>query len=380
MSLTKSVLIELLPATWPAPATPPDSLLRAEKAGPYQMDVLFALMFTALWTRPPVRYGFSLADTWAWMRYIPALSSSGELRLCEAWNTLDPHQKTVLSEDFGVGFTTWFLYRELGFLRYSDTLWVINTLQPGAFQLGPSAKRGQQKSPDYIAEDRHGNLSVLECKGTQTSRQRLIDAIKGGIPQKQNLKMVGGGQLTHSLVAGLFIPQFHSAQDPVLIVADPERPSISEVLGRYSRGEIRRGISQIAYAKELATLGFAQTANAVARAKDSLERVDDAFSIDLQMRRPGRSITDDQIVNRREYVWDAPTRMADDLLIEGARFEVTLPAVEADYLRRCSSADLLGERTRDESEGSDWTAEVDGAEAVLKSPMGTTFRLSLLLA
>ena len=380
MPLTKSVLIELLPATWPAPATPPASLLRAEKAGPYQMDVLFALIFTALWTRPPVRYGFSLADTWAWMRYIPALCSSGELRLCEAWNSLDPHQKTVLSEDFGVGFTTWFLYRELGFLRYSDTLWVINTLQPGAFQLGPSAKRGQRKSPDYIAEDRHGDFSVLECKGTQASRQGLINAIKRGIPQKQNLQAVGGGQLTHSLVAGLFIPQFHSAEHPVLIVADPERPSINEVLGRYSRGEIRRGVSQIAYAKELATLGFAQTANAVARTKDSLERVDDAFSIDLQMQRPERSINDDQIVARREYVWDAPTRTSDDLLIEGARFEATLPAVEADQLRRCSSPDLLGERKRDESEGNDWTAEVDGAEAVLKSPMGTTFRLSLLLA
>lgn len=300
--------------------------------------------------------------------------------MCEAWTTLDPHQKTVLSGDFGVGFTTWFLNRELGLVKYSDTLWVINTLQPGAFQLGPSARRGPRKSPDYIAEDRLGNYSVLECKGTQSSRQGLIDAIERGIPQKQNLQAVGGAQLAHSLVAGLFVPQFGSAEQPVLMVADPEWPSLKEVLGKYSRDQIRRGVTQVAYAKELATLDLAQTANAVARAKDSPERIDDAFARDLGMRRPERRVNRDIVVTSREYIWDSPTRISEDLVATGVRFEGTLPAEEVDQLRRGGSPELLGERKRDESAGGDWRAEVSEADAVLKSPLGSTFRLSLLPA
>jgi hypothetical protein len=58
-----------------------------------------ALVFAALWTRPPVRYGFSLSDCWAWLRYFPAIAVNSELRLREEWTSLDPHYKTVLSGD-----------------------------------------------------------------------------------------------------------------------------------------------------------------------------------------------------------------------------------------------------------------------------------------
>ena len=181
-----------------------------------------ALMFTALWTRPPVRYGFSLADCWAWLRYFPAIAPTPDLRLCDEWTTLDPHQKTVLSGDFGVGFTTWLLSQTLGFTKYSDTLWVVNTLAPGAFRLASTASRGPRKSPDYIAESITGELSVLECKETQTSRASLVAALGRGIPQKANLQAIGATPLRHSLVAGLFIPQFHNSESAVIMVADPD--------------------------------------------------------------------------------------------------------------------------------------------------------------
>jgi hypothetical protein len=377
--LTKRVHIELLTDTWSPPAIPPAELTRIEQTGPYAMDVLCALVFTALWTRPPVRYGFSLADTWAWMRYLPALCFTPELRLCEEWTTLDPHQKTVLSGDFGVGFTTWLLNRELGFVKYSDTLWVVNALQPGVFRLGPSTKRGPRKSPDYIAEDRNGDYSVVECKGTQSTRQSLIEAIERGIPQKQNLQTVGGVHLAHSLVAGLFVPQYECAEVPVLIVADPPaKESLSQTLGKYSRDQIRRGVSQVAYAKELATLDLAQTANALVRAKESSETIASALARDLQARRPERSVERDQVVTRREYVWDAPARIDDDLVVAGVRFEGILPPGEFELLRTMSSPELLGELKRDTSQGNDWHADVGELSATLRSPLGSTFRISLL--
>jgi hypothetical protein len=204
--LSKSVKLELLLDTWKAPTSPPAALTSALQTSPLDINFLGALIFSALWTRPPITYGFSLSDCWAWLRYFPAIASTPDLRLCDAWTTLDPHHKTVLSGDFGVGFTTWFLKQTLGFVKYSDTLWVVNTLSPGAFRLASSARRGPRKSPDYIAEDSQGNLSVLECKGGQCSRKDLLDSMERGVPQKTNVKAIGATQLQHSLVAGLFVP------------------------------------------------------------------------------------------------------------------------------------------------------------------------------
>src|SRR6185436_8598112 len=138
MPLDKRVDVELMVNSWQSPTTPPASLTTAAQSSPTTINILCALAFTALWTRPPVRYVFSLSDCWAWLRYFPAIATTPELGLCDAWTTLDPHQKTVLSGDFGVGFTTWLLNRTLGFVKYSDTLWVVNTLSPGAFRLASS--------------------------------------------------------------------------------------------------------------------------------------------------------------------------------------------------------------------------------------------------
>ena len=145
MALNKRLDVEVLVDTWKAPTMVPAALTLAAQNSPLTIDFLCALIFTALWTRPPIRYGFSLSDCWAWLRYLPAIAPTQDLRLCDAWTTLDPHHKTVLSGDFGVGFTTWFLNQTLDFVKFSDTLWVVNTLSPGAFRLASSARRGPRK-------------------------------------------------------------------------------------------------------------------------------------------------------------------------------------------------------------------------------------------
>jgi hypothetical protein len=267
MPINKSLDIEVLENTWSPPSLVPSELLA--QTSPVDIDFLCALLFTALWTRPPVRYGFSLSDCWAWLRYLPAIAPTTDLRLCDEWTTLDPHHKTVLSGDFGVGFTTWFLYQTLGLVKFSDTLWVVNTLSPGAFRLRSSARRGPRKSPDYIAEDISGNFSVLECKGSQCSRNALMDAMQRGVPQKANVRTIGSTQLQHSLVAGLFIPQFENEDTAAIIVADPEWDTFKERLAPFSRQEIGRAITQVAQAKELAMLELPHTANTLVHAEGS---------------------------------------------------------------------------------------------------------------
>jgi hypothetical protein len=379
MPLNKRVDIEVLVDTWAAPATPPAALTTAAQSSPNSIDVLSALAFIALWTRPPVRYGFSLSDCWAWLRYLPAIAATQDLRLCDAWTTLDPHHKTVLSGDFGVGFTTWFLNRTLDFVRYSDTLWVVNTLSPGAFRLASSARRGPQKSPDYIAEDSNGNFSVLECKGAQSSRTGLLGAIERGVPQKANVQAIGAIQLQHSLVAGLFIPQFDNSDTAAIVIGDPEWDEFKERLSHFSREEIGRAVSQVAYAKELAMLELPNTANTLVRAEGSEETVTSAIRRDLSWERAAnRRVTAEGVRVEREYRWSEPAKVAENLVISGIRFEGVLPGADVESLETLISPGEHGEQKRSDSLGKKWIVEQSDKAVSLQSPFGTTFKLTLL--
>lgn len=131
------------------------------------------LIHTALWTRPPVSSGIHLSDFWAWLRYYPAISEHHtELRLCEEWTDIDPHQKTILSDELGVGFTTYFLAEKLGCIGFMDTSYLQKRFK-NHFSSKSKSRRGSSKSPDYVSIDSSRSLYILECKGTQTSRSAL---------------------------------------------------------------------------------------------------------------------------------------------------------------------------------------------------------------
>jgi hypothetical protein len=379
MPLNKRVEIEVLVDTWKAPAIAPAALISAAQCSPLTIDFLCALIFTALWTRPPVRYGFSLSDCWAWLRYLPAIASTQELRLCEAWTTLDPHQKTVLSGDFGVGFTTWFLNQTLDFVKFSDTLWVVNTLSPGAFQLASSARRGPKKSPDYIAEDSNGNFSVLECKGGQSTRKELLASMERGITQKANLQTIGTTQLQYSLVAGLFIPQFDNSDGAAIVIGDPEWDELKGRLSHFSREEIGRAVSQVAYSKELALLELPNTANTLVRAQGSEETINRAITRDLSWERPSnRHMTSDSLLVEHEYRWSQGAKLADNVVASGIRFRGSLPLKDLEMLKTVISPAEYGNEKRSDSLGKNWVLRPSNTATTLQSPFGATFELSLL--
>lgn len=206
----------------PQPA--PTPLLK--RAGSRQVDVLGGLLYTAYVTRPPTVYGFHLCDYWAWLRYLPAIAASGDLRLCEDWDNVDGHQKAVLSDELGVGFTTQFVSEVFNCSGFTDTLYVVNVLSPTKFSLKSGVKRGPRKSPDYIARYGTSNYIVLECKGTQTFRPSLQGAMTRGQQQKGNILANKSVRIKHSLVAGLFIPQRLAKEGPCIYVSDPRRDEL----------------------------------------------------------------------------------------------------------------------------------------------------------
>lgn len=239
--------------SWSPALVPPELLARV---GTRQVDVLTALLFTAISTRPPTTYGFHLSDLWAWLRYIPAVAATDELRLREEWTDVDRHQKTILSDEFGVGFATQFITEVFGCAEFVDTLYAVRVLEPEKFTLSGELRAGSQKSPDYIARQQNSGYVVLECKGTQSSRAALKRAIARGQEQKANLGAVSPARINHSLVAGLFIPQWNSAEPPCLLVSDPSWEALERFLSGQPNWRIDLAITQVALAKQLTLAGL----------------------------------------------------------------------------------------------------------------------------
>jgi hypothetical protein len=273
------------------------------------------------------------------------------------------------------------LSRTLDFVKFSDTLWVVNTLSPGSFRLASSARRGPKKSPDYIIEDTNGNLSVLECKGCQSSRRDLLDAIQRGVPQKANIKALGATQFQHSLVAGLFIPQFDHADSAVLVVGDPEWDELKKRLSDFPREAIVRAITQVALSKELGMLELPNTANALIRAEGSEESIRDAIRRDLSWEQaPNRHLTAEGVSVQREYRWAQPAKVADKLLVSGIRFQGSLASEDVETLSETVSPAEYGEKKRDDGLGKKWILRQQDVSVSLRSPFGSTFELRLLEA
>ena len=159
--MLRSLEVVIDAASW-APNPVPRELLT--RAGPRPVNVLAALLYTAIVTRPPTVHGFHLSDYWAWLRYHPAIAATPDLRLRPEWDDVDSHQKTVLSDELGVGFTTQFIAEALDCSEFMDTLFVVNVLDPTKFSLSGGAKRGPR--------NRRTTLRVIGGRTTSCSNAR----------------------------------------------------------------------------------------------------------------------------------------------------------------------------------------------------------------
>lgn len=215
------------------------------------IDVNSMLIHTALWTRPPLKTGFHLSDCWAWLRYISAFSAkSSDLRLRKEWLDIDPHQKTILSDEIGVGSTTFTLIDTLGFQGFVDSIYLLKTLKL-THLIHNKSKRGLGKTPDYIGLDKHGKIVVLECKGTQNSVKDLYKAIQRGITQKESLTKNTIGYINMGLVGGIFIPQFNNKDNALIHFSDPKYDNFEEIISTVPSQEVVKAIIRGAIIKQL---------------------------------------------------------------------------------------------------------------------------------
>ncbi|MGI9249627.1 MAG: hypothetical protein ACR2PR_00270 [Pseudohongiellaceae bacterium] len=256
--MRKDINITIAHNTWPGKV--PTDISRL--AGKTDINIRRGLFHTALITRPPCFKGFHLSDCWAFMRYYYAFAKTKPLSLKPEWEDIDRHQKTVMSDDLGMGFTTQFLAERLGFSQFADTLHFMQVSNPNVFSFHNAKKIGPQKIPDFIATDISPHkFNVVECKGTQVSRARLRKAMQRGMEQKRNVAPQNNSYLNHRLVVGLFVPKSTSSESAEIHIMDPDYTDLDRLIGEQGQEQVSRSITQIDLAKHLALFGAPLTAN-----------------------------------------------------------------------------------------------------------------------
>lgn len=273
----KEFAIQIDTATWPGSVPQEIAALGTTQT----LGLGEILVTTAVLTRPPTVRGFHLSDYWAFLRYGPAFAPGKSFRLRPEWEDLDPHQKTILSDEVGVGVTCSLLIKALDLREVVPTLHFLRVIEPDRFGLGSTNRIGPQKSPDHVGwRKTSSRIVVIECKGTQ-SPGSLKGAMTCGRAQKSNLAAKSGGVIELPLVAGLYIPRHNHHQRSQVRIADPEPADhLLEVLDKVERPLLRAGIRQIWLAKMLALLGLDRVANLLTATptRELNSRADDLLS------------------------------------------------------------------------------------------------------
>jgi hypothetical protein len=368
--MLRSIDIEVDKTSWVTGNVPKEI---SQLIGTRSINVITALIHTALWTRPPITHGFHLSDFWACLRYYPAIDDSNDLRLRETWSLVDPHQKTILSDELGVGFTTQLLIEELGCKHFADTLYVVNILHPGKFDFAKPAKKGKNKSPDYIGFNSYSDFYVLECKGSQSSKKNLIGAVNKGKAQKSNLKPLVTATIKYSLVAGLFIPQFDNSEKSCIYIADPSWEELSAFLGNYSSEQINTSITQITLAKYLSLIGLNNVSRPLVETstEELLQLPDDArFAIDNWLRNEQQEFR--TIFDTTEVYSRLPENT-----FPNSRFSVQTPSSLLSQLIDTREVNNVLRNLSNLSLDTSWRVENEYGEMMsqLTSPFGFRFQL-----
>ena len=184
---------------------------------------------------------------------------------------LDPHQKGILSDDFGVAVSTAWLVDRLGGVRdiVDGRRFMINmgVRKPTTSKRLP--KVGKGKCPDFVLEDLAGKLHVLECKGTQSGTGYLASAMVTGCAQKHGIK-VARELRGESLVIGLSLTGEGDDHESELVVTDPEDEPLT-VVGKSDEKKVDEVLSRLRLARALNLSGFSRTAFEIAW-PESLQR------------------------------------------------------------------------------------------------------------
>ena len=286
--------------TWPAtgaPAFPPSFTAGISS---FDVPILPTLLLVGQLTTPPIARGVSLSEFWAWVRYLYAVSGDSDLRITADFANLDSHQKTILSDDFGMGIPIGYLVGALDLTAWSDGRYFMDRMS--ALMHGPlpvPRKRGPRKAPDFVFMDHAGALHVVECKGGQSgpdARDRQLSSTTskgeptGGVVQKRMVLLPAHRQ-GQRLACGLSIGVSGKPGPSDLKIVDPEFDPEFD-LSEADDAVIVDPIVRSGLAKSLRGAGLAATAAAVAAPSGSSARAKPVEASPAFLRASRRRVVD----------------------------------------------------------------------------------------
>jgi hypothetical protein len=335
-SMLRSLEVEIDRGTWPAGGAPgfPSSFTAGVSS--YDVAILPTLLLIGQLTTPPLARGVSLSEFWAWVRYLHAFSGEADLRISSDFASLDSHQKTILSDDFGVGIPIEYLINKLNLVAWSDGRYFMDRMS--ALVSGPLPvphTRGPRKAPDFVFSDRAGLLHVVECKGGQSgsgARDRQLSYVtskgepSGGVVQKRMVLLPGNLQ-GQRLACGLTLAQSGKSGTSSLKIVDPEYVSEFD-LSTMDKTMIYDPIERAGFARLLRGAGFSAAAAAVAAPSGTSARANSSERLPTPtLRRSSR-----RLINRRNAAARAelmargvPTFSIADTTLAGREIALVLP-------------------------------------------------------
>jgi hypothetical protein len=227
--LDRNLHIEVDRASWPNPGPPHYPPTFPIINGSEVVSIPEILLTIGILTTPTFTSGVSLSEYWAWVRYLHAISSEDDLTLTRGFWDLDSHQKTILSDDFGMGAPVAWLTSRLQLAEICDGRYFIDRLAATTNAIVPkrTAKRGPNKAPDFVFRDVHGVWHILECKGTQSGlpyRNKQVGQAgpppTGAHAQKRGIKFPAG-HTGQRLISALVLAPENSGDRSSLRFIDP---------------------------------------------------------------------------------------------------------------------------------------------------------------
>jgi hypothetical protein len=221
-----------------------------------------------------------------------APADTPDLRITMDFADLDPHQKSILSDDFGVAISTQWLFDRLGgFTKIVDgrafMLRFAHLLR--ARQRKSKAKVGPSKAPDFVIRDKSGKWHVLECKGTQSGRGWRDRFLKDALSQKQMLRLIGSVR-GERLATGLSISHVENRYGTDLRIIDPPDDEPLVTLSDAESAEMEANADRIAVARALGVVGLSEAAIEIALPADVLPGDDLLFTTEARRTRSSRDV------------------------------------------------------------------------------------------
>jgi hypothetical protein len=258
--IQRMIDVEVDGSTWPRGASVPWNL--SAGGGSPTIDLGSAFLMLGTLTMPDLLSPASPALFWAWLRYYLAPTAAADLRITMDFAGLDPHQKSILSDDFGVAFSTQWLFDRLGGFReiVDGRRFMVQFAHLLPPKIKPTtAKVGPGKAPDFVIKDMNGRWHVLECKGTQSGRAQRDTYLNDALAQKQAIQITGRLR-GERLAAGLAISNQQSTDGSHMRIIDPadDQPMIE--LGDQQSDEIDLAARRITVARALGVVGLGEAA------------------------------------------------------------------------------------------------------------------------